>query len=72
MMCKPFSPVNLLDKRVCEFPILAKDNPLITNTVKTWSSLRKCFKERNPLKVLTTLKDNLDLFVEGAGPNFKT
>ena len=72
MMCKQFSPVNLLNKRVCKLPILAKDNLLITNTVKTWSSLRKRFKENNPLNVLTTLMDNLEVSVEGTGPNFKT
>ena len=41
IMCKPFSPVNLLDKRLNELPHIARNNSLITNVLLTWRKLRK-------------------------------
>ncbi len=64
--CKPFSPVNLLDKQGRELPIIVNDNLLITNIIKAWSSLRKIFKKIYSLNSLTTLVDNPDLTAEGS------
>lgn len=70
-ICKPFSLVNLLDKRGIELPVITRDNFLISNTIKTWNSLRKFFKKTHSFNSLTTLLDNPELTAGGAGPNFK-
>ena len=68
---KPYSPVNLLDKRRSELPIMAKDNYIITNVYSTWNSLRKLFGTKHKLSCLTTLIDNPELTRGGTGPNFQ-
>ena len=46
---KPYSPVNLLDKRRSEIPIMAKDNFLIANVCSIWNSLWKLFGTKHKL-----------------------
>lgn len=69
--CKPFSPINLLDKRRPELPVRAKDNFVITNVIKSWNSLKKLFGSKHTLCCLKSLVNNPDLTGEGTGANFK-
>uniref|UniRef100_A0A096LVM8 Reverse transcriptase zinc-binding domain-containing protein n=1 Tax=Poecilia formosa TaxID=48698 RepID=A0A096LVM8_POEFO len=51
---------------------MAKDNFLITNTIKAWNILKKMFGQNKNFSCLTTLVDNPDLTVEGAGPDLRS
>ena len=39
--CKPFSPINTLDKSRGDLSVMTKDNFLITNVIRSWSILKK-------------------------------
>ncbi len=70
-LSKPYSPVNLLDKRRSELPIMAKDNFVLTNVGSTWNFLWKLFGTKHKLSCLTTMTDNPDLIRGGTGSNFQ-
>lgn len=71
VLCKPFSPINILDKRRQELPVMAWENPMITNVIKTWQCLKKLFGIQHILCCLTSLINNPDLLGGGNGAKFK-
>lgn len=68
--CKPYSPINMLDKSRSDLSNMAKDNFLITNVIRSWTILKKLFGVKHKLCCLTTLIGNPDLDREGTGSTF--
>lgn len=58
--CKPFSLVNILDKRGKELPFMIKDSFLITNIIDTLVTCGKSLRKPTYLSLLT-LVNNPDL-----------